>query len=75
MKKVQSDLYLIDKEVKEFKTDKDFSGLPVEVEMAFESLKETTTKITEVKVSLAWTEEIRKILSTKSSNIETLPQV
>ena len=73
LKKVQSDLYLIDKEVKEFKTDKDFSGLPVEVEMAFESLKETTTKITEVKVSLAWTEEIRKILSTKSSNIETLP--
>ena len=66
-------MYLIDKEVKEFKTDKDFSGLPVEVEMAFESLKETTTKITEVKVSLAWTEEIRKILSTKSSSIETLP--
>ena len=73
LQKVKSDLYIIDKDVEKFKFDQDFSGLPFEAQLAFESLKETTTKITELKVSLAWAKEIQRSLTKDSDTYETLP--
>lgn len=73
LKKVKSDLYIIDKDVKEFKSEKDFTGLSVEAQLAFESLKESNQKISEAKVSLTWAEEIEKTLAFESEKDETLP--
>lgn len=73
LEKVKSELFLIDKNVKDFKSDKDFTGLSVEAQLAFESLKESNQKITEARISLSWAKEIERILKVESDKYETLP--
>ncbi|QMU64051.1 MAG: polysaccharide biosynthesis tyrosine autokinase [Flavobacteriaceae bacterium] len=73
LEKVENDLYIIDKEVKDFKTNKDFSGLTSVAQLAFESLRETNQKITEAKINLSWAEEIENVLKKESEKNEILP--
>ncbi len=73
LKKVKSDLFIIDKNVEEFKTSKDFIGLPVEVQIAFESLKETNKDIIEINTQLSLANWMEESLKKESDKDDLLP--
>jgi len=73
LKKVKSDLNIIDNNVKDFKTSKEFVGLPIEVQLAFESLQETNKNIIDIKTQLSLSEWIENSLKKESDKEELLP--
>lgn len=73
LKKVKSDLFIIDEKVKEFKKDKNFTGIPAEVQIAFESLKETNQRINLTRTQLSLANWIEELLTQQSSTDQVLP--
>lgn len=73
LKKVKSDLFIIDEKVKEFKNDKNFTGIPAEVQIAFESLKETNQRINLARTQLSLANWIEELLTQQSTTDQVLP--
>lgn len=73
LKKVSSDLILIDNNVQKFKTDQNFTGLPVEAELAFKSLKESNQNIANLQIQISLAEWVEDILKKESSKESLLP--
>ena len=73
LKKVKSELFIIDEKVKDFKNDKNFTGIPAEVKIAFESLKETNQRINKVRTELSLANWIEELLTKQSSTDQLLP--
>lgn len=73
LKKVKSDLFIIDEKVKKFKKDKNFTGLPAEAQLAFESLKENIQRINITKTNLKLANWIEELLTQKSNKDQVLP--
>ncbi len=73
LQKVNSDLFLIDNDVEKFKTSKEFSGLPVEVQLAFSSLKENNEKIIAIQTQLSLVEWVKEELTKESEKDGILP--
>ena len=66
-------LSIIQDNVERFKKDKDFIGLPVEVQIALESLKEMNENIINSQIQLSLAEAIESKLSVEEFNYELLP--
>ena len=66
-------LKVIQDNVKEFKVDKEFTGLPIEVQLVLESLKETNQNIIEAETQLNLAEWIENKLTNESTQFEVLP--
>lgn len=66
-------LRIIQDNVEQYKKDKDFTGLPIEVQLALESLKETNQRIIDVQIQLSLAETIESRLNEKAFNYDLLP--
>ena len=73
LEKVKSDLFIIDEKVKEFKNDENFTGIPAEVQIAFESLKETNQRINVARTQLSLANWIKELLTKQSAIDQVLP--
>lgn len=73
LEKVKDELYIIDKAVKDFKDDRNFTGLPEEVKLVLESLKETNQSIIEVNTNLSLAKWIENKLNNESTQFDQLP--
>lgn len=60
-------------DAKDYKILKDFTGLPSEVQLAFESLKESNKDIIELQMELSWAERIEELLNQESEKEDILP--
>jgi len=74
LEKVKSELFVIDEKVKEFKKDKNFTGIPAEAQIAFESLKETNQRINVARTQLSLANWIEELLTKQSEVDQVLPQ-
>lgn len=66
-------LSVIQDNVEEFKKDKDFTGLPIEVQLALESLKETNQSIINIQIQLSLAETIETRLNEETFTYDLLP--
>ena len=66
-------LKVIQDNVKTFKSNKGFTGLPVEVQLALESLKETTQDVVKTQIQLDLANWIEKKLKNKTTKYDVLP--
>ena len=66
-------LVVIQDEVKEYKVDKEFTGLPVEVQLALESLKESNRNIIETTTQLSLAEWVENELKSDSGKDDVIP--
>ncbi len=66
-------LKIIQDDVKKFKIDKGFTGLPVEARLALESLKETNQNIIEARTQLSLAKWIEKNLEKQETRYDFLP--
>tara|TARA_R110001632_G_scaffold63318_2_gene151380 strand:+ start:32333 stop:34717 length:2385 start_codon:yes stop_codon:yes gene_type:complete len=73
LEKVKSELFIIDEKVKEFKNDKNFTGIPAEAEIAFQSLKETNQRINVARTQLSLANWIEELLTKQSEVDQVLP--
>ena len=73
LEKVKSELFIIDEKVKEFKSDKNFTGIPAEAQIAFESLKETNQQINIARTQLSLANWIEELLTKQSEIDQVLP--
>tara|TARA_R110002073_G_scaffold322276_2_gene498844 strand:+ start:27526 stop:29901 length:2376 start_codon:yes stop_codon:yes gene_type:complete len=73
LEKVKDDLFIIDKAVKDFKDDRNFTGLPAEVQLVLESLKETNQSIIEANTNLSLAKWIEEKLKSESTQYDILP--
>lgn len=73
LEKVKSELFIIDEKVKEFKSDKNFTGIPAEAEIAFQSLKETNQRINVIRTQLSLANWIEELLTKQSEVDQVLP--
>lgn len=73
LQKVNSDLILIDDNVESFKISKDFTGLPAEAQVIFETFKGNREKIIEIEIQLNLAEWIEELLSKQSAKSDLLP--
>lgn len=73
LKTVGQELAVIDDQAKKFKDTKEFTGLPVEAQIALEGLKETNTSIIETQIQLSQAKWIEEKLNNEASQFEVLP--
>lgn len=66
-------LSIIQDSVKEFKVSKDFTGLPVEVELALETLKETNQDVIKTRTQLSLAKWIEEKLGDEVTKFDVLP--
>lgn len=66
-------LAIIQDDVEQFKVSKEFTGLPIEVQLALESLKETNQSIIEVQTQLSLSKWIEDMLKSEDSKYDLLP--
>lgn len=70
---VGKQLSIIQDNVQKYKDDKDFTGLPVEVQISLESLKETTQSIINVQIQLSLAESVEMKLKEEALQFNILP--
>mgnify|MGYP006093168399 CR=1 FL=1 len=73
LRKIKSDLFLIDDKVKDFKDSKDITGLSEEFSLTLGSLKETNGRISLVRTQISLVNWIKDLLVEKSSTDQILP--
>ncbi|MEQ6123425.1 polysaccharide biosynthesis tyrosine autokinase [Pseudotenacibaculum sp. MALMAid0570] len=73
LKKVSSDLILIDTNVEEYKTSKDFTGLPDEAKLVFEALKDNNQSVISIQTQLILSRGIEESLTKESKEFDVLP--
>jgi len=73
LKTIGKELALIDDDVKDFKNSKEFTGLPIEAQLALQSLTETNKNIVAVKTHLSLVEWIDGKLKGESTQYDLLP--
>ena len=73
LRKIKSDLFLIDDKVKDFKDSKDITGLSEEFSLTLGTLKETNQRISLVRTQISLVNWIKDLLVEKSTTDQMLP--
>jgi len=73
LRKIKSDLFLIDDKVKEFKDSKNITGLSEEFSLTLGTLKETNERISLVRTQISLVNWIKDLLVEKSTTDQILP--
>jgi len=73
LRKIKSDLFLIDDKVKEFKDSKNITGLSEEFSLTIGTLKETNERISLVRTQISLVNWIKDLLVEKSTTDQILP--
>tara|TARA_B100001059_G_scaffold7672_1_gene6410 strand:- start:5295 stop:7673 length:2379 start_codon:yes stop_codon:yes gene_type:complete len=73
LKKVKEELNILDNNVKQFKENNDFSGIPEEISITFKTLQETNQQINITKTKLSFVEWIEDLLTQESTTGQLLP--
>ena len=73
LRKIKSDLFLIDDKVKDFKDSKNITGLSEEFSLTLGTLKETNQRISLVRTQISLVNWIKDLLVEKSTTDQMLP--
>ena len=73
LRKIKSDLFLIDDKVKDFKDSKNITGLSEEFSLTLGTLKETNGRISLVRTQISLVNWIKDLLVEKSTTDQMLP--